>query len=170
MRLFFALWPDPATQHAWLDAAAPALTMLGGRPLPAADLHLTLQFLGDTRPDLVKALMRLGDDVAGPAIALCLDRIECWGGADLACLRMDAPPELQRLVGNLALGMQDLGLSPDARRYKPHVTLARRLQHVMPAMPLLPALNWRAGTLALMSSRNPEGGPRYRPLATWELT
>ena len=169
MRLFYALWPEPDTQRHWLQASAAALTSLGGQPLPAASLHLTLQFLGETRADRVPALIRLGDDVAGAALSLRFDRIECWGRGDLACLRAESPAELLRLVGHLGHGLQTLGLAPDPRRFKAHVTLARRLQHAAPSLPLWPPLDWQATTLALVSSRLAAEGPSYHAVARWSL-
>lgn len=169
MRLFYALWPEPDTQRHWLQACAPALSALGGQLLPAANLHLTLKFLGETRADRVPALIRLGDDVAAAAVSLRFDRIECWGRGDLACLRAEPSAELLRLVGHLDHGLQVLGLAPDTRRFKTHVTLARRLQHAVPSLPLWPPLDWRATMLALVSSRLAAEGPSYHAVARWSL-
>ena len=61
MRLFFALWPDAFTQQSWFSELAPFLAPLGGRRVPAANLHLTLAFYGDVSEhrldDLAEALV-----------------------------------------------------------------------------------------------------------------
>ncbi len=45
-RLFFALWPDPPTRTA-LAMLVDGLPLVGGRRVPAENLHLTLAFLGN---------------------------------------------------------------------------------------------------------------------------
>jgi RNA 2',3'-cyclic 3'-phosphodiesterase len=47
LRLFFALWPGTQEQQALLRASAPAVADSAGRPIPAANLHATLAFLGN---------------------------------------------------------------------------------------------------------------------------
>ncbi len=169
MRLFFALWPDPATQLAWYDRVSPLLRQMGGRRMPAASLHLTLHFLGETPVDRLPALLDLGADLAREAIALRFDRLECWKKAELLCLRAEEPPELQRLIGRLATGLSLLGLPVERRRFKAHVTLARRLACETPSLPLWPVLEWRAPALALVRSRLSQEGAEYTPLAQWPL-
>lgn len=170
MRLFFALWPEPATQREWYHATGPTLDALGGRRLPPENLHLTLHFLGETVTDRLGELSRLGADVAREAVSLRFDKIECWGKADLACLRAgDDNPALTRLVGNLGTGLQMAGFPVESRRFKPHVTVARKLRHREPALPLWPVLEWRAESLALVRSRLGPEGSEYDLMAHWPL-
>ena len=170
MRLFFALWPDEATQIEWFHATSPLLAALGGKPQPASNLHLTLHFLGEIAADRVGVLSRLGADVAHEPIALNFNKIECWGKADLACLRTsDEPIALTRLVGNLSTGLQMAGFPVEKHRFKPHVTLARKLKHHEAALPIWPTLDWQAGTLALVRSRLSSEGADYEPIAEWDL-
>ena len=169
MRLFYALWPTPATQREWYDATGSLLTPWGGRRMPPENLHLTLHFLGDIAADRVNQLCQLAEDAAGNAIDLRFDRLEAWGKADLACLRADDTPDLLRLVGQLGTGLNMAGIATDKRRYKPHITLARDLHFVEGSLPVWPVLSWRADTLALVRSRLGPLGSEYSPIASWPL-
>ncbi|MDE2420987.1 MAG: RNA 2',3'-cyclic phosphodiesterase [Gammaproteobacteria bacterium] len=170
MRLFFALLPDTATQMEWVYATQPIINTLGGKPQPAANLHLTLHFLGNISADRVGVLSRLGADVAREPIALRFNKIECWSKADLACLRADEEPAaLTRLVGHLGTGLQMAGFEVEKQRFKPHVTLARRLKRHEAALPIWPVLEWRAERLALVRSRLSPEGSEYEPIAEWDL-
>lgn len=146
------------------------LAALGGKPQPASNLHLTLHFLGEIAADRIGLLSQLGADVAREPIALHFNKIECWGKADLACLRTsDEPIALTRLVGNLSTGLQMAGFQVEKHRFKPHVTLARKLKHHEAALPIWPTLDWQAGTLALVRSRLSSEGAEYEPIAEWDL-
>lgn len=74
-RLFFARWPDDATRVA-LESARNALFPLAGRPVEAANLHVTLAFLGSADETRLPALCALTGAVdAGSVI---VDRLEHW--------------------------------------------------------------------------------------------
>lgn len=170
MRLFFALWPEPATQQHWHRELAPYLAPLGGRRLPAANLHLTLAFLGEVRGDRMNELLRLGDDLATASVTLRFDRIEYWKKPGLACLRPAAvPPALARLHGQLATGLAMVGLPLEQRGFKPHVTLARDVPVAMASLPVWPVLEWQAPALALVRSRLTPEGSEYGVLQEWGL-
>jgi 2'-5' RNA ligase len=170
MRLFYALWPDAATQLTWQETLAPFLAPLGGRRLPARNLHLTLAFLGEVRGDRMNELLRLGDDVAHAGVALRFDRIEYWKKAGLACLRPDAiPPALARLAGQLHTGLELAGFAPEARAFKPHVTLARHVAVPAAQLPVWPVLEWQAPALALVRSRTDPEGSEYAVQHSWPL-
>lgn len=170
MRLFFALWPDAFTQQSWFSELAPFLAPLGGRRVPAANLHLTLAFLGEVRGDRMNELLQLGDDLASTAIALRFDRIEYWKKAGLACLRpTETPAALARLAGQLNTGLQLAGFSLESRSFKPHVTLARHVDVRASSLPVWPVLEWQAPALALVRSRLTPEGSDYSVLREWPL-
>ena len=170
MRLFYALWPTPATQREWYDATDTLLAPWGGRRIPPENLHLTLHFLGDVAADLTNELCRLAEDAAANAINLRFDRLEAWGNADLAALRADDTPDLLRLVGQLGTGLKLAGIATDKRRYKPHITVARDLHFVEASLPVWPVLEWRADTLVLVRSRLAPQGSEYAVIADWPLS
>lgn len=170
MRLFFALWPDEATQQQWSFASDSIIKTLGGRHALASNLHLTLHFLGEVDGSRVGALTRLGDDIVCGKIDLHFDRVECWRQADIACLRPTSEPAtLKKLVGNLGSGLALAGFPVEKHRFKAHVTIARQLNHHDAALPLWPAIDWKADTLALVRSRLTPTGPVYDPIGLWAL-
>lgn len=170
MRLFLALWPDPDTQRAWHDSLAPWLAPLGGRRVPAANLHLTLAFLGEVRGDRMNDLLRLGEDLPTDALALRFDHLEYWKKPGLVCLRTpDMPPALERLVGQLHTGLALSGFAVERRHFRPHVTLARDVPVGMAALPVWPVIEWQPPVVALVRSRLSPQGSEYAVLQEWPL-
>lgn len=151
-RLFVALWPDAAVrgelqrlQQAWSWPAGAALT-------PPERLHLTLHFIGDLARGQV---LEVADALAGVAMApveLLLDTAEVWAGG-VAVLRASAvPAALQRLHLDVRTAVeQALGVPGERRRFKPHVTLARKAGAALPSGAPL-ALRWRTDRFALVES------------------
>jgi len=155
-RLFLALWPDAAVRAAlreqalrwgWPDAA---------RRYDEADWHLTLHFLGSLPPERLAGL-RAGLAVDFEPFELVLDRPELWHGiAVLTCEQV--PPALQRLHATLGQALRRLDLAPDARPYRPHLTLARSA--VGAQLPLeAPQIAWPVRGYALVRST---GDSRWR--------
>lgn len=170
MRLFFALWPDAPTQHSWHRGLAPCLSPLGGRAIPAANLHLTLAFLGDVAGNRINEIIRLGDDLPVDIITLRFDHVECWMSAGLACLRpAEVPAALTRLAEQLNTGLQLSGFAVESRNFKPHVTLVRHIAVVGPSIPVWPVVEWRVPVMALVRSRLTPEGSEYAVMHEWDL-
>ncbi len=170
MRLFFALWPNTATQQHWLSSTDSLIKPLGGKQIPASNLHLTLHFLGEVDGSRTSSLQRIVDYLQPQDIILRFDKIECWRKADLACLRASQePPALVNLVNQLGQGLQRAGFTVEKRAFKAHVTLARRLQFCTEHLPVWPSLEWQANSLALVRSRLTPEGSIYTPISQWEL-
>lgn len=166
-RVYFALWPDEALRAALAAAVAPVLAGAGGRPVLAADLHVTLEFIGEVAPPALAALVRIGASIAPPPVTLTLDRLEWWSGSRALVVAASAPPaSLMAMQQGLRQRVAAAGLRVDAREYRPHLTIARGV----PAQPWpVPALSlaWQVGAVALVESAGAATGARYRPLAVW---
>lgn len=170
MRLFFALWPTSPTQRVWYDTLAPYVKPLGGRRMPADNLHLTLAFLGELPGSRINALLRLAEDLPRESFTLRFDRIEFWKKSGLACLRpAETPAALLRLVGHLTTGLQLAGFTPEVPAFKPHVTLARDIAMPAESVPVWPVLEWQAPLLALVRSEQTPEGAIYRVVGAWPL-
>jgi len=131
MRLFVALWPDPATrvaiaqwQQAW-DLPPRAA------PVKPERLHLTLHFLGNV------PAARLGEIAAGlqcsfERFALEFGHGGVWPNGIAALEPTGTPPQLERLHARLRDAVVALGLAVDARPFRPHITLSRRARGARP--------------------------------------
>lgn len=127
LRLFFAAWPD-AKWRERLRAIQDGLADLGGRPTHPRDLHLTLQFLGSVEQSRLEEIKAAVADVRMAPFELHLDGLEYWRRPRiLALVARQVPDALAAFVSELQGRMTPLGFPPDARPYRPHVTLVRKL-------------------------------------------
>lgn len=178
VRAFFGL-PLPEAHREALDryigscaAAAPDF-----RWTPAANLHVTIRFLGHVEltlaegiADAVESRQPGGFDLQiGQAGVFKRGRLArvVWLGVSLG------EEELADLARAVEAECVRAGLEPEGRRFSAHLTLARaRPREGAPAPPLsaapdLPA--WRANELILYRSRLGRGGAVYEPLRTISL-
>lgn len=150
-RLFIALWPEGAVREAlrtWRDGCT---WPKSASPVRAEQLHVTLHFLGNVPrvrlPDLVR-----GIGVRFEPFALKFGHPELWHGG-IAVLAPDAVPQpLLALHGALGEALEQLGLPPEERHYRPHVTLAR---HAGPEVTSIlgPPISWWIDGYALIESK-----------------
>lgn len=169
LRLFFALWPMDALRasmrrHMTAWSFAPPT-----RPSAPDKLHLTLLFMDGVDIAALPTLEAVGARVAqvSHAFDLCLDTAAVWPGGGIAHLAPSAAPDaLRALHTALAAAVNATGIACDRRRFRPHVTLARRACPEQ-APVLFPPLHWRADNLALV--RSVLGTGRYEVLKQWPL-
>jgi len=151
-RLFLALWPEPGVRHLlteWRDAWN---WPKGASPVHADKLHVTLHFLGGVPSERLPALLE-GFAVPFDPFRLDLTHAALWHNG-IAVLEPDAtPPGLANLHARLADALAALGLQPEARRYRPHVTMARRAGGATVPQEG-PPVSWDVGGYALVESKN----------------
>lgn len=149
-RLFVALWPDDVIRTAlrewrdlwsWPRAAAPVAT---------PKLHMTLHFLGNLPGERVPELAQ-GLAVPFSPFRLDLGHAKLWPHG-LAVLEPFAEPdELLQLHVDLGAALAGLGLEPEARKFRPHVTMSRRAANAsLPAEG--PPIDWDIRSYALVES------------------
>jgi 2'-5' RNA ligase len=155
-RLFLALWPEDAVRDqlvAWRDAWT---WPRGASPVATPKLHLTLHFLGNLPSERLPELQE-GFQVPFEPFELALGKPVLWHHGIAVLEPLSEPPELLGLHSRLSEALVRLGLEPEERKYKPHVTLARRAAGAeLPAGG--PAISWQARGYALIESRKDEGG------------
>jgi len=155
-RLFVALWPDDVIRAAlrewrdlwnWPRSAAPVAT---------PKLHMTLHFLGNLPSARVPELVQ-GLAVPFSPFRLELGRPELWPHGVAVLAPFTEPDELLQLHAGLGQALIGLGLEPEARKFRPHVTLSRRAGNVV--VPVEgPPIDWDIRSYALVESRPGNGG------------
>jgi 2'-5' RNA ligase len=154
-RLFIALWPDPrvrAVLREWRDSWE---WPKSASPVRTEQLHVTLHFLGNIPRLRVPELVQ-GIGVRFAPFKLEFGHPEVWHGG-IAVLAPDAVPEpLLALHGALSEALERLGLTPEARLYRPHVTLARRAGSALAPIQG-PPIRWKVKGYALMESKVGDG-------------
>ena len=155
-RLFLALWPSEGVREALLAWRDGWRWPRGATPVQAERLHLTLHFIGSVPR---ARLPELADGLQVPfrPFDLKLGHPALWKYG-IAVLEPDVVPEpLLELQAALGAALHRLGLPPEQRPYRPHVTLARRADGAIPPADG-PPIRWRARSYALMQSKlGPEG-------------
>jgi RNA 2',3'-cyclic 3'-phosphodiesterase len=124
-----------------------------------ARLRLTLHFLGDVEREWIGAIL-----AALPAAArrftLRWDRAAVWHGGVAVLEPTEVPPALVRLQGDIGAVLRALGFETQARRFRPHLTLARHAQGARLG-DVAPHLAWRPSRVVLVESvRGAAGGYR----------
>jgi 2'-5' RNA ligase len=150
LRLFIGLWPEPRLREALRQHQAAWQWPRSARLVAVEKLHMTLHFLGDVEAARVPPLQVALASVAVPPMELPWGPPALWGGG-LAVLLTQADEALAALHATLADLLQAQGLPVERRRFKPHVTLARRADGAVPAAQP-PALPYTARDVALVAS------------------
>jgi 2'-5' RNA ligase len=140
------------------------------------DLHVTLCFLGSVDESRTEALRARATGLRASTFTLQFDRLEFWREARVlvaGCSQL--PAAGLALSQSLAQMATDLGLAPDRKSWRPHVTLARSvLPKLLPAQlqadrPLPTALALTVSSYCLAESLTGTQQRRYATLASWPL-
>jgi 2'-5' RNA ligase len=173
-RLYFALWPHAEARQVLSDAVAEVLLRSGGRPVPSANLHVTLVFLGAVPSHRIAQLAAVARSCAArgastAALTLCFDQVEHWAEPRiLAALAREVAPAVPALALALREGTAGAGFTPDLRPFRAHVTVARQV--VQPQAPLtMHAVTWAFESFALIDSRSSGGAPVYSVVESYPL-
>lgn len=173
-RLFFALWPDDGVRARLAVLMRELLPPGAGRPQRPDQLHLTLEFLGDIPESRLQDVLDSGAAAASGAAAFELefDLVEHWKRPQVLCLAASSTPgPLAALAQSLRSELLLRGFTPEARPFRPHATLARRVLRAPSAAgkPLQRPLRWPAHAFVLVQSVTGPEGVRYVELARWPM-
>jgi 2'-5' RNA ligase len=165
MRLFFAIWPDAAARDDLAALALDVAAVARGKPVPSANLHLTLAFLGEVDEARADLLPGIAAAVEARAFAMELDRVGSFPRARVAWAGCAKPTAaLVRLQSALVNGLSRRGFALEDRPFAPHLTLARKTLAPLPPARIDP-IAWEVGEFALVRSR----AGRYETAASWRL-
>lgn len=171
-RLFFALPVDPPLRDVLGALAAEVAQRAEGRAVPAANLHVTLAFLGNVARACLPRLDEIGSRCAqalvqSAPLALMLDRVGSFRRAGVAWIGPSEVAEpLCAVQSALVRALGEAGFAIDARPWNAHVTLARHCRRPT-GEASHPALRLPVRGLALYESVSATDGPRYEALARW---
>jgi 2'-5' RNA ligase len=166
-RLFFALECSP-TLRKTISQWRTSLSLRIGRPVPAANFHLTLLFLGSVDQTRIAAICTVASKITVPGkpLTVVLDRLEVWRKSNALVLTSgDAPPELMRLSYAIEQAMLPYGHDQEHREFRPHLTLSRDYRSPVPEADIEPEFFLRADRFALYESHKGQ----YRVIADWPL-
>ncbi len=129
MRLFVAAYPPPEVVRGML-AALKRLELPPHRLVPPEQVHLTLQFIGDTAPGRLDTVHESVERATGGLRAFDLTprrlvRLPERGRARLVAVETDAPATLLELQRRLATRLARRTRHNPADRFRPHLTLCR---------------------------------------------
>jgi 2'-5' RNA ligase len=176
LRLFVAIaLPEGVRQHLGLLAGG----VPGARWVDPENLHLTLRFIGEVDGGCADDIgAALGGVVARP-FELTLAGIGHWGTRERATelwAGVEKNPGLSHLHDKIESAMVRLGLEPEARKFSPHVTLARlsgspdsRVAKFIADNNLFRLPPFPVRTFTLFSSFLSRGGAIYTPEADYAL-
>lgn len=135
------------------------------------DFHITLRFFGEVQETLAADLDSALAAISASPFEVQLEGVGSFGeGAHVSSVHALATPSepLTRLAARCETAARKVGLKPDTRSYKPHVTLAylkgtppERVAAWIQGHNLLKSPSWRADRFGLYSSWLSEDGSRY---------
>ncbi|MBO0734103.1 MAG: RNA 2',3'-cyclic phosphodiesterase [Methylocapsa sp.] len=152
--------------------------LFGARWIEMEDYHLTLRFIGDIDEATAREIHSKLERVQRKSFTVAIDGLGSFGGAKPRALIARARParaliELQAQQERL---MRSIGLPPEARKFTPHVTLARLRSASSSAVAeylsvrggIVPRV-FEAKRFVLFSSRASSGGGPYVIEAAYPL-
>jgi 2'-5' RNA ligase len=126
MRLFIAINFDEETRNNILAVQRRLKEKGRGRFTSPDNLHLTLAFLGDVAEADVGKIEAAMESVSFPELSLSFEAIGCFRReGELWWLGLREDPALMKLQKDLTAALRAAGFSPDTKRFRPHITLAR---------------------------------------------
>jgi len=163
-RLFFALWPDNRQRDRLRDVINSVAKTVEGRAVDRRSWHVTLPFIGEFEEDRIPELQALAGRIEVAPFRLGFDRLEFWARPKVACLvAATVPTELDSLVASLNSVLQEFGVEPEDRTYRPHITVVRNARtFVTERLTQRATTEW--SSFELMESQSGPGGVSYIPL------
>jgi len=163
-RLFFALWPDHRQRDRLRDVINPVAKAVEGRMVDRRNWHITLPYIGEFEESRIPELQELAGQIEVEPFRLGFDRLEFWARPKVACLvAPTVPTELENLVTSLNSVLEKLGVQPEERTYRPHITVVRNARTFTTERLAQRATTEWSG-FELMESLSGPGGATYIPL------
>jgi 2'-5' RNA ligase len=169
MRLFFGLQIEQQAcldiDH-WLTTSLPPMA----HPVPLANFHITLVFMGKVDSRHHERLTLAADEIHCPKFDLLLNEVGFWNKTNIFCLGpSETPTPLLSLSAKLKNLANQMGSRTEKHHYQPHVTLARRCELPPPAAIEPPEFHLVFDQFNLYESVTTRSGIRYDVVNSWAL-
>lgn len=177
MRLFVALnVPDGIVARLSIMCSG----IPGAQWVAPENMHITLRFIGDVDEPTAEEINYVLSHLEAPAFDLELQGLGTFGHGHLShalWVGVSLTPGLTHLQAKIESAMVRMGLTPEGRKFTPHVTLARlrkpeagRLQSFIEGNNLFKAGPFTVEQFTLFESQPGKGGPVYTALEDYPLT
>ena len=151
------------------------------RPVPPANMHVTLAFLGSLPENVLEEVHDALDRIRAAPLTLSITGLGVFGGDKPRNVHATlAPnPALDHLQGRVARAVRELGVPLERKRFVPHVTLGRLAPGQISAGELAKAMGeigavtsprFSVSEFALYRSLLRAEGPVYDVLTNYPLT
>ncbi|HSW83320.1 MAG TPA: RNA 2',3'-cyclic phosphodiesterase [Usitatibacter sp.] len=164
-RLFFAIWPGAAASRSLAVVGEALAGLAGGKPVPAAKIHMTLAFLGSVGDEGIGGAVAAASAIGGGRIDMGIDTVGSFRRARVGWAAPSlAVPALAALQAKLAGELRARGFALEEREFNPHATLVRKISRTIARAPTA-TIEWRSNAFTLVQST----GGRYEVLESWGL-
>jgi RNA 2',3'-cyclic 3'-phosphodiesterase len=173
MRVFFGLELDATTALRVADWRDRQLAC-AGQPVPPANFHMTLAFIGPlSEPAMARLCLSVDEWLARGTVCgatLHLNRTGYWPKPGIYWLGPTTwPSHLARLAQKLNSLASAVGAKRDKNPFQPHITLFRRCTAAPPAPSFVPSIMLAYQHCVLFESRQGRQGVSYHVLRDWDL-
>ena len=163
-RLFIGLMATPAVRVEIVRHRQVWTWSPNARLTPPANLHLTIDFLGDVATADEHAVRGALARVGMLPFELRLSTPKVWSKG-LAILEPERHYSLEQLHWNIHLALKAVDLGRDPRVWTPHVPIAREAEGSRPPQDFA-NIAWKVDGFSLVWAR-PQARPAYEVLETW---
>ena len=136
---------------------------------PDENLHLTLAFLGECSEEEMKLAVQAVEQLEIDSCPVIISGIGCFSRDDgkLWFAELKRTKELMTLQAALTDNLRKLGIPFDSKKFRPHITLGRRIIGDMKPM-VIPAIKSEIVSVDLMLSERINGRMVYTSLLSKE--
>jgi len=167
MRLFISINFDDKTKNNILSVQRRLQALGRGRFTRPDNLHLTLAFLGEVPEERIPDLKEILDSMNVPELQLTFAEVGVFRNeSELWWIGIKNNEHLSKMQSELITKLKASGFTPDSKRFRPHITLAREM-HIGNARrsELLPqSFSCKTSHISLMLSSRPDGKLTYTEL------
>jgi 2'-5' RNA ligase len=164
VRCFVALWPDGrAAQQLSAVARTLCRDAPAARIVAAADLHLTLAFIGELDGKIAVDLAGNVQRAIVEPVPWVIDRVGSFPRARVLWAAGAERPRLAETAAGVRRLLSQLGVPFDAKAFVPHITLARAYRSVgeQPGLSSIEPIQCHLSAPRLARSLPERGSPRY---------